>query len=67
MLNIAICLDRWKLKIFRKTFDEAGYEYKIHKGPGDEVMTLSIKAKTAKEIVPIVEKANDTAARSKMN
>lgn len=67
MLKIAIAIDRWKLPIFKKHLDRAGYEFKKRPGVTADTMMLRVESKTVDELKPIIQAAQDECARSKLN
>ena len=69
MKTAAIVLDSWKLKIFKKHLDEAGFDYRQHSGPGHDCITLKVffEFKDFKKLNSLVVKMNQTAANSKHN
>lgn len=67
MIKVAVMIDRWKLEIFKKHLDKAGFKYKKHPGLTHDTINLKVDAETIEELHPIILAANQEAARSKMN
>ena len=65
MIKIGIAIDPWKLKIFKKVFDEAGYTYDVKEGASMTVLRVDIEAEDTSKLQPIVAKANNIAKNSK--
>jgi len=66
MKKVGITIDNWKLKIFKKYLKEAGYEFEQHPGLTQFIMLLTVKTDDINKLGKVVKKANDAAARSKM-
>lgn len=67
MKTAAVVIDDWKLIIFKKHLDKAGFTYTEHNGPTPGCITLSVKTETAEKLQPVVQDAYNDAARSKHN
>ena len=67
MKTAAIAIDDWKLEIFKKHLDKAGYAYEKCKGLTENMLILSVKTKSIAKLKPIVEAANKEAAWVKKN
>ena len=65
MKKVGIVLDDWKLPIFKRRLDKAGYKCENFNGPGQNIITLTVMAKTITEVQPIIAAANNEAAQSK--
>jgi hypothetical protein len=65
MKTAGVCIDPWKLEIFKKHLDEAGYQYKEF--PGEEMTVLQVKYEWVHKLQPIIEAANAECARSRGN
>ena len=67
MLKSAIVIDSWKLKIFKKTLNEAGYEFDEHPGVTPTTLCLIVETDCPGNLHKFVTKANPLAANSKAN
>ncbi len=65
MKTAGVAIDSWKLTIFRKHLDKAGYEYEIHDGLTKDTLTLKVKTKTITGLEPTVKAAQKEADRKK--
>lgn len=63
-MKIGIAIDPWKLAIFKKHLDRAGLVYEVTEGQPFSV--IKVEGSPSK-LQPIVQAANDEAARSKQN
>lgn len=63
----AIVLDKWKLQIFKRFLDAAGYRYTEHQGVTPETLTLRVEYQWVHELQPIIEAANEECANAKPN
>ncbi len=67
-MKAGIVLDDWKLAIFKRHLDAAGYTYEQHPGVTGDTITLTvITDEQAAMLVDVVKAANDEAARFKEN
>ena len=60
-----VVLDSWKLSIFKKHLDGAGYSYTEHPGITKSTLILKVKCKWISELQPIIEAANEECARER--
>lgn len=67
MQKAGIMLDDWKLSIFKKHLDDAGFEYEQSPGITEDTLLLTVETDDLYALSVIVKKANDKAAKSKMN
>ena len=67
MKKAGIMLDDWKLPIFEKALDEAGFEYEQSPGITEYTLLLTVETDDLHALSEVVKKTNDEAARSKMN
>ncbi|MBL4755831.1 MAG: hypothetical protein JKY52_19835 [Flavobacteriales bacterium] len=65
MKKAAVVIDEWKLSIFTKILDNAGFKYEQFKGPTLDCITLKVQTETIAKLQPFVAKANAKAAKSK--
>lgn len=56
-----VCIDPWKLEIFKKHLDAAGYKYTVH--PGDQVTVLKVETDYAHKLQPVIEAAQEECAK----
>ena len=59
-----VVIDAWKLPVFKRHLDAAGYQYTEHPGITSDTLTLRVGYKLVAEIKPIIEAANSECARS---
>jgi hypothetical protein len=57
MKNIGVVIDSWKLPIFKKHLEEAGYAFTEHPGLAKETLTLQVQCEWVAELKPIIEAA----------
>lgn len=65
MKKAGVVIDAWKLPIFKKHLDEAGYNYQQFNGPTKGVITLQVEYVFVKDVQPIIEAANSECAKEK--
>jgi hypothetical protein len=53
-----IAIDSWKLPIFKKHLEAAGYAYTQHLGLTADTLLLKVKTERLALLLPIVKKAN---------
>ena len=58
MKTAGVVIDDWKLPIFKKHLDAAGYTYTEHPGVTSKTLTLRVTYKWVSELKPIIEAAN---------
>ena len=66
-MRVGIALDRWKLSIFKKHLDNAGFKYSSGPGISDDTMFLYVITDELPRIQQVVQNANDEAAQTKQN
>ena len=59
----AVAIDNWKLQIFKKHLDAAGYKYTEHPNLIGETMLLKVHYEWVAELQPIIEAANAECAK----
>lgn len=59
MKTAAVVIDEWKLSIFKKQLDKAGYAYTEHPGMSANTLLLRVKYNWVHELQPIIEAANE--------
>lgn len=52
-----VVIDDWKLSIFKRHLDAAGYKYTEHPGLTVNTLTLKVTCESAHELQPVVEAA----------
>ena len=65
MKTAAVAIDNWKLPIFKRHLDEAGFKYE---GPIQftvYTMILKVKCEWAADLHPIIKAANEECANAK--
>lgn len=62
MITAGIAIDKWKLPIFKRHLDAAGFEYTEHKGLTPIMMLLKVKTPSAFKLQPVVEAAQRECA-----
>lgn len=65
MKTAAVVIDDWKLPIFAKHLDAAGYNYEKHPGLAKGTLTLRVKYEWVAAIQPVIEAANKECANAK--
>jgi hypothetical protein len=63
MITAGIAIDNWKLPIFKRHLDAAGFEYTEHKGLTPTTMLLKVKTPSAFKLQPFVEAAQLECAK----
>lgn len=58
MKTAGVVIDSWKLPIFKKHLDAAGYAYTEHPGITQSTLTLRVSYEWLRDLQPIVEAAN---------
>ena len=59
MKTAGVAIDDWKLPIFKKHLDAAGYTYTEHPGLTKNTLTLVVEYEWVAELKPIIEAANE--------
>jgi hypothetical protein len=67
MKKVAIMLDAWKLKIFKKHLDGASFSYKKHPGLTANTLTLKVETDDVPRLKTTVEAAQRECARARMH
>lgn len=57
MKTAGVAIDNWKLPIFKKHLDGAGYEYTEHPGLTADTMLLKVKCKFVSKLQTVIEAA----------
>ena len=61
-IRIGIAIDPWKLTIFKRRLDEAGFKYETHLSVADSVL-LKVVTADKEGLRDVVQAANTEAAR----
>lgn len=62
MKTAAVAIDAWKLPIFKKHLDAAGYTYTEGPGVTADTLILSVKFAWVKDLMPVIKAANAECA-----
>lgn len=65
MKTAAVALDDWKLPVFKKRLDDAGYAYEQRAGIVKDTLTLIVKYKYRAELSLVIMAANAECASIK--
>lgn len=57
MKTVGIAIDDWKLPVFKRHLDRAGYSYTEHPGLTKDMLFLKVKAEFVSDLQPIIEAA----------
>ena len=57
MKTVGIAIDDWKLPVFKRHLDRAGYSYTQHPGLTKDTLFLKVKAEFVSDLQPIIEAA----------
>jgi hypothetical protein len=63
MKTAAVVIDNWKLPIFVKHLDKAGYSYTVHPKTVTKITVLRVQYEWVSEIQPIIEAANKECSK----
>lgn len=64
-MKAEVVLDDWKLPIFKKHLDKAGYTYEQFSGPTQGCITLSVETEFISTLQPVIEKCQTESAKRK--
>ena len=67
MKKVGVVIDSWKLPIFKRQLDAAGFSYTEHPGITADTLLLKVKTDLIGSLQPIVEKANAECAARKVS
>lgn len=65
-MNAAIIIDDWKLPIFEKHLNDAGFAMKKGVGPTTGTLTIIVEYEDQRRIQAVVQSAQNECARRKM-
>ena len=57
MKTVGIAIDDWKLPVFKRHLDRAGYAYTEHPGLPKNTLLLKVKTEFVSDLQPVVEAA----------
>lgn len=57
MKTVGIAIDDWKLPVFKRHLDRAGYRYTEHPGLTKNTLLLKVKTEFVSGLQPVVEAA----------
>jgi len=63
MSAAGVVLDAWKLPVFKRRLDDAGYQYTECPGITPDTKTLRVKYEYLADLMPIIEAANKECAQ----
>lgn len=64
-MKAGIAIDGWKLPIFQRHLDAAGYQFEQHPGVTADTLTLTVITDSAADLEVVVRAANTEAAETK--
>lgn len=64
-MKAGVAIDSWKLDIFRKHLDKAGFKYTVGPGITPDTLLLSVECDWAHKLKPVLERAQAECARRK--
>ena len=62
--NAAVCIDAWKLPVFKRRLDAAGYRFTEHPGVTPDTLLLKVGYEWLHELQPILQAAAEECART---
>ena len=62
MQTAGVAIDNWKLAIFKRHLDAAGFSYTEHPGLGPDAMVLKVKTELIAPLQRVIEKAQKECA-----
>lgn len=65
MKNAGVVIDKWKLPIFKKHLDRAGFKFTEQSGPIKGMLTLNVQYEWVSALKPVIEAANEECAKVK--
>lgn len=63
MKTAAVAIDKWKLDIFKRHLDAAGYRFATQPGLLPDTLTLKVEYEWVAELQPVIAAANQECAR----
>lgn len=65
MKTAGVAIEKWKLPIFKKHLDKAGYSFTEHPGVTSDTLLLRVKYEWVAKLQPIIEAALKECAKEK--
>lgn len=65
MKTAGVAIDKWKLPIFKRHLDKAGYKYTEHPGLTAGTLLLKVEYAWVATLKPVIEAAEAECAKSK--
>lgn len=65
MAKAGIAIDSWKLPIFKKHLEDAGYTFTQGLGVGDNTLILTVETSSPVALGEVVRRADNEARRSR--
>jgi len=62
MKYAGVAIDTWKLPIFKRHLNEAGFSFTRHKGLTKDTLILKVECEWVNDLKPVVEAANKECA-----
>jgi hypothetical protein len=62
MAKIAVCIDDWKLDIFKEELNDAGFSFTKYPGVTSDTLTLSVHTVRVEELTRVIRNAQERAA-----
>jgi hypothetical protein len=63
--NAGVAIDSWKLPIFRRHLDKAGYTFTEHPGLTEGTLLLKVQYEWVNDLKPVIEAANQECAKTR--
>lgn len=63
-MKAGICLDAWKLPIFERHLQRAGFTYEVGPGVSGDTLTMYVVTDEGRDLVNVVKQANMEAAKT---
>lgn len=60
-----VVIDDWKLPVFKRHLDAAGFKYTQHPGVTPDTITLKVITEWVHKLQPVVKAANDECAANR--
>ena len=67
MKKAAVIIDKWKLAIFKRHLEKAGYTYTELAGVTNDTLTLQVHYEWVVNLKPVIEAANRECSNAKLN
>jgi len=61
-LKACICIDDWKLPIFKRHLEQGGYEYTTSRGPTKDTFLMTVHTGDLNTLAIVVRAANSEAS-----